>query len=62
MEGKYYSVLFRLAKTNSNNEEEELTLIDFTIQTINVNRTNRVFRNQVFKNIRHRLNVSDEKY
>ena len=43
------------------NEQEELTLIDFAIQTINADEQIEYSEIKFFKNIRHRLNVSDEK-
>jgi hypothetical protein len=49
-----------LAQTNLN-EEEELTLIDFAIQTINADEQVEYSEIKFFKNIRHRLKVSDEK-
>ena len=55
---QYY---FDLLKQTQLNEEEELTLIDFAIQTINADELIEYSEIKFFKNIRHRLNVSDEK-
>ena len=55
---QYY---FDLLKQMQLNEEEELTLIDFAIQTINADDQLEYSEIKFFKNIRHRLNVSDEK-
>ncbi|MCZ2356024.1 MAG: TerB family tellurite resistance protein [Bacteroidia bacterium] len=55
---QYY---FDLLKQSQLNEEEELTLIDFAIQTINADEQIEYSEIKFFKNIRHRLNVSDEK-
>jgi uncharacterized tellurite resistance protein B-like protein len=41
-------------------EKEELTLIDFAIQTINADEQVEYSEIKFFKNIRHRLKVSDE--
>jgi len=42
-------------------EQEELTLIDFAIQTINADEQVEYSEIKFFKNIRHRLKISDEK-
>lgn len=55
---KYY---FDLLKQTQLSEQEELTLIDFAIQTINSDEQVEYSEIKFFKNIRHRLNVSDEK-
>lgn len=55
---QYY---FDLLKQSQLNEEEELTLIDFAIQTIKADEQIEYSEIKFFKNIRHRLNVSDEK-
>ena len=55
---QYY---FDLLKQSQLNEEEELTLIDFAIQTISADEQIEYSEIKFFKNIRHRLNVSDEK-
>jgi hypothetical protein len=41
-------------------EEEELTVIDFSIKTINADDTIEYQEIKIFKNIRHRLSVSNE--
>ena len=55
---QYY---FDLLKQTQLSEEEELTLIDFAIQTINADEQIDYSEIKFFKNIRYRLNVSDEK-
>jgi len=55
---KNYLDLLKEAKLT---EEEELTLIDFAIQTINADDQIEYLEIKFFKNIRHRLNVSDDK-
>ena len=55
---QYY---FDLLKQTQLSEQEELTLIDFAIQTINADEQVEYSEIKFFKNIRHRLNVSDEK-
>jgi uncharacterized tellurite resistance protein B-like protein len=55
---QYYFDLLKEAKLT---EQEELTLIDFAIQTINADEQIQYSEIKFFKNIRHRLNVSDEK-
>jgi uncharacterized tellurite resistance protein B-like protein len=52
---------FNLLEQAQMNEQEELTLIDFAIQTINADDQIEYSEIKFFKNIRHRLNVSDEK-
>ncbi len=52
---------FDLLKITELSEQEELTLIDFAIQTINADEQIEYSEIKFFKNIRHRLNVSDEK-
>jgi len=52
---------FDLLKQAQLNEEEELTLIDFAIQTIKADEQIQYSEIKFFKNIRHRLKVSDEK-
>jgi hypothetical protein len=42
-------------------DHEELTLIDFAIQTINADEVVEYSEIKFFKNIRHRLKISDEK-
>jgi len=52
---------FDLLKQEELSEQEELTLIDFAIQTINADEQVEYSEIKFFKNIRHRLKVSDEK-
>lgn len=52
---------FDLLKQTSLSEQEELTLIDFAIQTINADEVVEYSEIKFFKNIRHRLKISDEK-
>jgi uncharacterized tellurite resistance protein B-like protein len=52
---------FDLLKTADLSEKEELTLIDFAIQTINADEVVEYSEIKFFKNIRHRLKISDEK-
>lgn len=54
---QYY---FDLLNQTSLSEQEELTLIDFAIQTINADEQVEYSEIKFFKNIRHRLNVSNE--
>ncbi len=54
---QYYFNLLKEAKLN---EQEELTLLDFAIQTIKADEQIEYSEIKFFKNIRHRLNVSDE--
>jgi len=51
---------FDLLKTADLSEQEELTLIDFAIQTINADEVVEYSEIKFFKNIRHRLKISDE--
>lgn len=55
---QYY---FDLLKETQLSEEEELTLIDFAIQTIESDEQIEYSEIKFFKNIRHRLNISNEK-
>jgi uncharacterized tellurite resistance protein B-like protein len=57
----FFQYYFDLLKQTQLNEQEELTLIDFAIQTINADEQIEYSEIKFFKNIRHRLNVSDEK-
>ena len=52
---------FDLLKQTSLSAQEELTLIDFALQTINADEQVEYAEIKFFKNIRHRLNISDEK-
>jgi uncharacterized tellurite resistance protein B-like protein len=61
-EGKtFIQYYFDLLKDTQLTEQEELTLIDFAIHTINADQQIEYSEIKLFKNIRHRLNVSDEK-
>jgi len=51
---------FDALKQSQLTEKEELTLIDFAIQTINADEQIEYPEIKFFKNIRHRLKVSDE--
>jgi uncharacterized tellurite resistance protein B-like protein len=55
---QYY---FDLLKQAQLTEQEELTLIEFAIQTINADEQIEYSEIKFFKNIRHRLKVSDDK-
>ncbi len=55
---QYY---FDLLKQAQLSEQEELTLIEFAIQTINADEQVEYSEIKFFKNIRHRLKVGDEK-
>jgi len=55
---QYY---FDLLNHTQLTEQEELTLIDFAIRTINADEQIEYSEIKFFKNIRHRLKVSDEK-
>lgn len=52
---------FGLLKQAQLTEQEELTLIDFAIQTINADEQIEYAEIKFFKNIRHRLKISDDK-
>lgn len=52
---------FKLLKSTNLSEHEELTLIDFALQTIYADEQVLYSEIKFFKNIRHRLNISDEK-
>ena len=56
----FISYYFDLLKANSLTEKEELTLIDFAIQTIKADEQIEYSEIKFFKNIRHRLQISDE--
>ncbi len=55
---QYYLDLLKQAQLT---EQEELTLIEFAIQTINADEQVEYSEIKFFKNIRHRLKVSDDK-
>lgn len=57
----FISHYFDLLKSNSLTEQEELTLIDFAIKTIRADEIIEYSEIKFFKNIRHRLQISDEK-
>lgn len=56
----FISTYFDLLKANSLTQQEELTLIDFAIQTIKADEVIEYSEIKFFKNIRHRLQISDE--
>lgn len=58
---EFISYYFDLLKNSSLSEKEELTLIYFAIQTINSDEQIEYSEIKFFKNIRHRLKVSDDK-
>jgi len=58
---KFFLDYFDLLKNTELSEEDELTLIDFAIQTIWADEIVLYSEIKFFKNIRYRLNVSDEK-
>jgi len=58
---KFITDYLELLKNTSLTEEEELTLIDFAIQTIWADEIVEYSEIKFFKNIRYRLKVSDEK-
>ena len=58
---EFISYYFDLLKTSNLSEEEELILIDFAIKTINADEAVQYSEIKFFKNIRHRLKVTDEK-
>lgn len=61
MRGKeFISYYFNLLSHSTLTEKEELLLIDFAIQTIKADEEIVYSEIKFFKNIRHRLNVSDE--
>ena len=57
---EFISYYFDLLKANKLTENEELTLIDFAIQTIKADEQIEYSEIKFFKNIRHRLQISDE--
>lgn len=56
----FISTYFDLLKKSSLSEQEELTLIDFAIETIKADGVIEYSEIKFFKNIRHRLKISDE--
>ncbi len=57
---EFISYYFELLSKSTLTEIEELTLIDFAIQTIKADEQIEYSEIKFFKNIRHRLKVSDE--
>jgi uncharacterized tellurite resistance protein B-like protein len=57
---QFISEYFALLNSSTLSEQEELTLIDFAIQTINADQQIEYSEIKFFKNIRHRLKVGDE--
>jgi uncharacterized tellurite resistance protein B-like protein len=57
---EFISYYFDLLRETTLTEKEELTLIDFAIQTIKADEIIEYSEIKFFKNIRHRLKVSDE--
>lgn len=57
---EFISYYFDLLKKSTLTETEELTLIDFAIQTIKADEQIEYSEIKFFKNIRHRLKVSDD--
>lgn len=58
---EFISYYFDLLGKSTLTEQEELTLIDFAIQTIKADEQIEYSEIKFFKNIRHRLKVSDDK-
>ena len=56
----FISYYFDLIKNSTLTEQEELTLIDFAIQTIRADNETDYAEIKFFKNIRHRLKICDE--
>lgn len=57
---EFISYYFDLIKNSTLTEQEELTLIDFAIQTIRADNETDYAEIKFFKNIRHRLKICDE--
>ncbi len=57
---EFISYYFELLGKSNLTEKEELTLIDFAIQTIKADEQIEYSEIKFFKNIRHRLKVSDD--
>jgi uncharacterized tellurite resistance protein B-like protein len=57
---EFITSYFVLLQKSSLSEEEELTLIDFAIQTIKADEIIEYSEIKFFKNIRHRLKISNE--
>ncbi len=58
---QFISEYFNLLGNSILNEQEELTIVNFAIQTINADQQIEYSEIKFFKNIRHRLKVNDEK-
>ena len=58
---EFISYYFDLLSQSTLTEQEELNLIDFSIQTIKADEQIEYSEIKFFKNIRHRLKVSDDK-
>jgi uncharacterized tellurite resistance protein B-like protein len=58
---EFISYYFDLLGKSALSEKEELTLIDFAIQTIKADEQIEYSEIKFFKNIRHRLKISDDK-
>jgi len=57
---EFIACFFDLLEKSALSEKEELTLIDFAIQTIKADEQVKYSEIKFFKNIRHRLKISDE--
>lgn len=57
---EFISSYFEMLGKTTLTEKEELTLIDFTIQTIRADEKIEYSEIKFFKNIRHRLKINDE--
>lgn len=57
---EFISYFFELLENSTLTENEELTLISFAIQTIKADEQIEYSEIKFFKNIRHRLTISDE--
>jgi uncharacterized tellurite resistance protein B-like protein len=57
---EFISYYFDLLGKSTLTEQEELTLIDFAIQTIKADEQIEYSEIKFFKNIRHRLEISDD--
>lgn len=58
---EFISYYFDLLNNTELTEDEELLIIDFALQTINADEEVEYSEIKFFKNIRHRLQVSDDK-
>ena len=57
----FFTFYFDLLKESNLSEEEELSIIDIAIKTIKADEQIEYSEIKFFKNIRHRLSISDEK-